>query len=150
MRDMTTTALNPDRTPDKEPRKLTIAEHCVLVLSSLDAWSQVSKEIDQTAYRRARLAVIKSCLLDRMIYKGEGMSQTPCPVHKGKWSGIQFGWPGTTRTRTLPDGTVETSPEPGSPRLREWYDAGCRCFMHRCGCTTGWRPDEACGCGTPA
>lgn len=68
-------------------------------------------------------AISKSCLLHRTVYLGEGISQTPCPVHKGRWSGIDF-----------------------MGRNAEAIERGCRCYKHKCGCTTGWQPDEHCGC----
>ena len=93
----------------------------------------------EEAWRVAILAVEKSCLLDRMMNCGERPSKTPCPVHKGSWSGCHGGWPG----QTWNDG----NPMEESSMLREWHDAGCRCYMHSCVCTTGWQPDEHCGCG---
>lgn len=89
------------------------------------------------------LQITKSCLLDRMIYGKEQPSQTPCPVHKGKWSGIHFIWPGSVWHNI--DGT--TRPATPDKMVQEWYDQGCRCAYHKCGCTTGWQPDEHCGCG---
>lgn len=97
------------------------------------------------------LAISKSCLLDRMVYGGERPSKTPCPVHKGVWSGCHLGWPGQQwRVLAEYDGHKpgERIPMEESAYLRAWYDAGCRCFQHRCGCTTGWNPDEHCGCPT--
>ena len=78
------------------------------------------------------LAVGKSDLLARLVYGGErGPSQTPCPVHKGHWAGVHFGWPGS--------GGEE------SEMLRKWWDAGCRCATHKGSAgTTGWNPDEHC------
>lgn len=35
-----------------------------------------------------RTRISKSCLLDRLLYVGEPLSATPCPLHKGKWSGL--------------------------------------------------------------
>lgn len=95
-----------------------------------------------SAWGFVRLAIGKSCLLDRMLYGGERPSETACPVHEGEWSGSHLGWPG--QTWKLPAGG--TQPVEESPLLRQWYDAGCRCFGHKCGCTTGWQPDAACGC----
>jgi hypothetical protein len=100
------------------------------------AWSEV--------YWRG---ISKSCLLDRMLYGGEKPSQTPCPVHKGRWSGIHM-W----GSRLMPDGLyhvighglkgeVDAGPEHES--LKAERDAGCRCFQHSCGCTTGWQPEVA-------
>jgi|tagenome__1003787_1003787.scaffolds.fasta_scaffold17430749_1 hypothetical protein len=34
-----------------------------------------------------RMAIAKSCLLDRLIYGGETLRKNICPVHKGRWSG---------------------------------------------------------------
>lgn len=131
----------------KEPLRLTVDEHCAMLLAKLDTWSQVSQVLDQETVREVRLAITRSCLLDRMIHHGENPSQTPCPVHQGHWAGIQVGWPGSVQLEVLSDGTTKQLPAPESPTLRKQYDAGCRCFMHHCGCTTGWQPDEACGCG---
>jgi hypothetical protein len=38
-----------------------------------------------------RLAVRKSCLLDRLIYDGQKLRQEKCPKHQGRWSGIDGG-----------------------------------------------------------
>ena len=35
-----------------------------------------------------RTRIRKSCLLDRLLYAGEPLSATPCPLHKGRWSGL--------------------------------------------------------------
>jgi hypothetical protein len=90
------------------------------------------------AWQEVELAISKSCLLSRTLYGGENPSKTPCPVHKGKWSGIHIGWPETH--------WADGSPVKESTVCRQWYDAGCRCFQHGCGCTTGWNVDKACGC----
>lgn len=34
-----------------------------------------------------KLAIHKSCLLDRLIYARESIRNEMCPLHKGKWSG---------------------------------------------------------------
>jgi hypothetical protein len=116
------------------------------VCSAIRAWAAIycekdardSAEAYRTGFRGAwdqiDLAISKSCLLDRMLNVGVRPSATPCPVHEGKWSGIHWGWPGQMDPGGDPDGISS---------LRKWYDAGCRCFMHGCGCTTGWNPDEA-------
>jgi hypothetical protein len=92
------------------------------------------------------IVVQKSDLLGRLTYGGEkGPSETPCPVHKGKWSGMHFGWPGSV-WRTVEGDTPAEVPA----QLQEWWDAGCRCGRHKgSSCTTGWQPDEACGCVAP-
>lgn len=90
-------------------------------------------------WRSVRTAIRKSCLLSRTIYGGEKPSKTPCPVHQGRWIGCHIGWPG----QHWSDG----NPVDVHSQQQEWFDAGCRCYMHSCGCTTGWQPDEHCGCG---
>lgn len=101
---------------------------------AMDEWAEIVSAKDHAfadAWRVVRLAIGKSCLLDRVLYHGEQPSKTPCPVHKGKWSGMHLGWPGTFWSDGRP--IVE------SKCLRGWYDAGCRCYQHGCGCTTGWQ-----------
>ncbi len=115
---------------------LAIEQWLPLYLESLE--KQKREEFREAALA-VQLAVRKSCLLDRMVNCGEKPSETPCPVHEGQWAGIHLGWPGQMWANGRP---VEVS-----ELCQKWYDAGCRCFMHKCGCTTGWQPDEACGCG---
>lgn len=98
-------------------------EYCSKFLQWADLVSKDDKELT-SSIADVKRRIMKSCLLDRMIYCGEGISQTPCPVHKGEWSGIHW-----------------------EEQRKEYYARGCRCFMHKCGCTTGWQPDEHCGCG---
>ena len=114
--------------------------------NKFDLWAQlmaghgdgISATFDQ-AWPIVRASIAKSCLLDRMVYGGEMPSKTPCPVHQGRWSGIQLGHPG----RFWSDG----SPVKEEEHLRKAYDDGCRCWQHKsCSCTTGWQPDAACGC----
>lgn len=114
-------------------------EYCAKIYEWLELFKSSHTDGEyQEHFRTVELAVRKSCLLDRMLYGEEHPSKTPCPVHKGRWSGCHFHWPG----QKWSDGSqMEVS-----PMLQEWYDAGCRCFMHSCGCTTGWNPDENCGC----
>lgn len=107
-----------------------VEEYC----DALQDWAKISK---LEHYGTINTAIHKSCLLDRTIYLGEKPSLTPCPVHKGVWSGIHWGWP---------DQIIFGRAEP-STTLQEWHDKGCRCYQHSCGCTTGWQPDFACGCG---
>ncbi len=117
--------------------------------NALDEWAKLFGQAEinsgvvepsefMRAWRSVRFAIDKSCLLSRTMYCGEKPSQTPCPVHKGRWSGINFGWPGAKYS----DGR----PAEESKLCREYYDKGCRCYQHKCGCTTGWQPDEHCGC----
>ena len=37
-----------------------------------------------------RLAIAKSCLLDRLIYGGEKLRKEMCPIHQGRWSGCNI------------------------------------------------------------
>lgn len=118
--------------------------------ASLDEWAALmiaAAEPGDTfaqSWQSVRLQISKSCLLDRVLYGGEKPSKTPCPVHKGKWSGCHFAWPGAQWTNVK---TGERTPAEVDATLQQWLDDGCRCAMHKgCGCTTGWQPDENCGC----
>lgn len=83
------------------------------------------------------LQISKSCLLSRLLYVGEKLRTTPCPVHKGVWQGIHIGWPGDKWYHV--NGTVRDAEV--NDYCQKWYDAGCRCAMDSCGCTTGWQPE---------
>lgn len=124
------------RRPRSEKTSLEPEQIC----SRFAAWAEVTG--------LGKLAVWKSDLLSRMIYGREkGPSQTPCPVHKGHWSGCHFGWPGSTWVGVGDAGERIETPAEVNPQLQEWWDAGCRCATHKgSSCTTGWQPDEACGC----
>jgi hypothetical protein len=106
-----------------------IADNALDICNAIAQWAEVAGVT--TAAGRGAVTVAKSDLLNRLIYGGEaGPSRTPCPVHKGVWSGLDSGWPGE------PDPKAE---------LQEWWDAGCRCATHRgSGMTTGWNPDRHC------
>ena len=122
-----------------------VREYCDAFLQFFDM-PEIREKLgdDQKVLDQVRFLVVgKSCLLDRMIYGGEKPSQTPCPVHQGRWSGIHAGWPGYRLWRDSENGPVDEGPSPVSKQCQEWYDAGCRCFQHSCGCTTGWQPEEA-------
>lgn len=130
--------------PQAEPLRLTTREYCARFWQWVELAEQHIGGFKE-ALPPIRLAVIKSCLLDRMLYAGEQPSQTPCPVHEGRWTGCHGPWPGWVTTSA--EGTKDTPPEQWGAMLMEWYDRGCRCAYHRgCSCTTGWQPDEACGC----
>jgi hypothetical protein len=60
-----------------------------------------------------RLRIVKSCLLDRLVYCREPPRTVKCPQHDGRWSGLQ----------------IELCPH------------GCN--LASCGCTTGWLPARA-------
>ncbi len=106
----------------------------------LAAWADAAGIVNADG-SKGKLAVVKSDLLNRLVYGGEkGPSQTPCPVHKGHWSGCHFGWPDSVWRSAEGETPMDVQ-----PMLQEWYDAGCRCYQHAgSGCTTGWNPDEHC------
>ncbi len=70
----------------------------------MDTWAQVCQEElpddgEHTLWFRTqfrehwkfiRLAIAKSCLLDRLIYGGETLREKMCPIHKGHWSGCNI------------------------------------------------------------
>lgn len=112
----------------------------------LESWADAAN-ISSPNCGNGRLAVRKSCLLSRIVYGGEkGPSYTPCPVHKGKWSGIQWGWPRSI-AYSMENGQRVEKPMDVEPLLQKWWDEGCRCATHKgANDTTGWQPDEHCGC----
>ena len=71
---------------------------------AMDTWAQVCQEDlpnDNEYHLRfrkefrahwafIRLAIAKSCLLDRLIYGGETLRKKMCPTHKGHWSGCNI------------------------------------------------------------
>ena len=71
---------------------------------AMDTWARLCQEELPTdsEYRRQwrkefgqhwqfiRLAIAKSCLLDRLIYGGERIREKMCPTHKGRWSGCNI------------------------------------------------------------
>ena len=105
----------------------------LVVCNAIAQWAEVAGVT--TAAGSGAIAVARSDLLKRLVYGGEaGPSQTPCPVHKGIWSGTDSGIAG----------------EPPDPRLQALWDAGCRCATHKGSAyTTGWNPDRYC-CATDA
>lgn len=112
------------------------------VCNALAQWAEAAA-VDSPFTGKGALAIRKSDLLGRLLYGREmGPSQTPCPVHKGKWSGCHFGWPGSVWRNAAGE-----TPAAVEPALQRWWDRGCRCATHRgSSCTTGWNPDEHCGC----
>lgn len=118
---------------------LPVSEYCSKFYEWVDLYLKGGNDFHETP----TISVEKSCLLDRLLYCGENPSQTPCPVHKGMWSGCHGPWPGQFLINLRSGEKYLANPD---PVLQQWYDEGCRCFQHRCGCTTGWQPDEHCGC----
>ena len=119
------------------------------VCAKLIAWATAAGAT--TAAGRGPDAVGRSDLLKRLLHGGEwGHSETPCPVHKGRRSGMTGPWPGRAVVRIETDGTVSTRVatfDECDVTVQEWWSAGCRCATHRgSNCTTGWQPDIACGC----
>ncbi len=125
------------------------------ICEKLAAWAGVARirsriDVTELGYSGSEgsLVTSKSDLLLRMIYAGEMPSVTECPVHKGVWSGIHKGWPGTEAG--MYSAPEEVADAEGQAFLEDWYADGCRCFQHRGSqATTGWQPDEACGCVDP-
>jgi hypothetical protein len=70
--------------------------------AAMETWARVCQEPLETdsavtaEWRRQftahwsfmRLAITKSCLLDRLIYGGETLRTKLCPEHRGRWGGI--------------------------------------------------------------
>lgn len=73
--------------------------------SALLEWERIMVEsgyAPQVKEARAILQfpLMKSCLADRLVYGGEKVRKTPCPVHKGHWSGCVWG------DRACPEGCM--------------------------------------------
>jgi hypothetical protein len=134
-----------DASPPQDPSP---ALEPIDVCNALAQWAEVAEV--QNRESKGRASVSKSDLLGRLIYGGEnGPSKTPCPVHKGVWSGCHGFWPSAIVTSARDGRVVERviQPEEVDAQLQEWWDAGCRCATHKgSSCTTGWNPDAACGC----
>lgn len=61
---------------------------------ALYTWAEIRSENDEEFedfYHKITIDIHKSCLLDRLIYAGGELRKEKCPVHKGHWSGIDFG-----------------------------------------------------------
>lgn len=61
-----------------------IADHCRV----MEAFLMGRARGERGACSALRLRIKKSCLLDRLLYGAEPLSTTPCPLHKGQWSGL--------------------------------------------------------------
>ena len=73
-------------------RVCTASSHC----SALMEWMRVmresgyEKQVDD-AWGPIQLVLMKSNLAARLVYGGEKVRETPCPKHKGRWSGCVWG-----------------------------------------------------------
>ena len=54
-----------------------------------DEYNRTRREVSEKA-QFVFLQIMKSNLLSRTIYGGEKPRKTPCPVHKGRWSGCKL------------------------------------------------------------
>jgi hypothetical protein len=63
------------------------AEACRRPLDTDDAETTQWREEFGKHWDFISLAIVKSNLLYRLLYAGETVRNTPCPIHKGKWSG---------------------------------------------------------------
>jgi len=82
---------------------------CMTELPTDDEDKKKWRKEFREAWSLIRLAIRKSCLLDRLIYGGETLRTEICPVHLGRWSGCSM------------------DPQP----------AGCNCRHDIC--LTGWQ-----------
>ena len=100
----------------------TLREHfgepCVPVskyCKALETWVGIRAEHDvgfAKMWRFLYIDIVKSCLLDRLIYCGEELRKEKCLQHKGFWSG-----------------------------LAGLKKENCECASS-CGCLTGWLPNK--------
>lgn len=65
----------------------TWAQACMTGLPSDDDYKKEWRKKFRESWQFIRLAIGKSCLLDRLIYGGETLRTDMCPVHEGRWSG---------------------------------------------------------------
>jgi hypothetical protein len=67
-------------------RSLPVSEFC----AKFNQWAELLAEKDEyfaEAWQTVFCAIDHSNLLWRLLYAGENLRSTPCPVHKGRWSG---------------------------------------------------------------
>lgn len=67
----------------REGREMTERDHR---LQDLREYESRASAVDDVF-----LQISKSALLDRLLYGGEPVRTKPCPEHKGRWSGLEFG-----------------------------------------------------------
>ena len=63
------------------------AKACMTDLPTDADYTQEWRQEFREHWNFIRLAISKSCLLDRLIYGGETLRTRMCPLHKGKWGG---------------------------------------------------------------
>ena len=82
------------------------------------------------------LPIVKSCLLNRLIYMGEPLRSRMCPVHRGHWVGYAMGGDqcecslgSADITGWLPEGPLSLDQkialytrDKGLPRAEYWYE----------------------------
>lgn len=68
----------------------TWASACMTALPTDDEYKTEWRKKFGESWQFIRLAISKSCLLDRLIYGGETLRTEQCPEHKGRWSGCKF------------------------------------------------------------
>ena len=68
----------------------TWATACTTPLEDDDEYKTKWRNEFRDHWKFIRLAIHKSCLLDRLIYGNETLRTELCPVHKGRWSGCSF------------------------------------------------------------
>jgi hypothetical protein len=62
-------------------------------------------------FSKVDLAISKSNLLARLFFTDEGLRKTPCPEHKGRWSGCQWDTPCECRTGSNVTGWLAEDPK---------------------------------------
>lgn len=65
----------------------TWAKACMTDLPTDADYKKEWRKKFRESWQFIRLAISKSCLLDRLIYGGETLRTEICPVHHGIWSG---------------------------------------------------------------
>lgn len=64
------------------------AQACMTDLPTDDEYKKKWRAEFRDHYSFMNLAIMKSCLLYRMIYFGEKLRTRQCSIHQGRWSGI--------------------------------------------------------------
>lgn len=115
------------------------------VCPALFTWFRVMSELSDEDFARAQghlngpvrpqdvmaklpLWIQKSNLLARLIYDGEELRTEQCPVHKGHWSGCQWGYPPCDCQKVMSDGHVGYD-----SNVTGWLLAGNPPATARCG-----------------